>query len=93
MKQEHICISVPLGHHNDAISWNHHSYVYSIPTYIKVMFLNLLFNSIRKDASLPRVRGFVKRMLQCCEHLPSHTTVGVLFIVSEIIRHAMHIES
>jgi len=52
----------------------------------QVMFLNLLFNSIRKDASLPRVRGFVKRMLQCCEHLPSHATVGVLFIVSEIIR-------
>jgi len=52
----------------------------------QVMFLNLLFNSVRKDSSVPRVRAFIKRLLQCCEFLPSHSTAGVLFIISEIIR-------
>ena len=31
---------------------------------LQVMFLNLLFNSVRKDSSVPRVRAFIKRLLQ-----------------------------
>eukprot|EP00088_Acartia_fossae_P043572 TRINITY_DN4592_c1_g1_i3.p1 TRINITY_DN4592_c1_g1~~TRINITY_DN4592_c1_g1_i3.p1 ORF type:complete len:956 (-),score=346.92 TRINITY_DN4592_c1_g1_i3:44-2911(-) len=52
----------------------------------QVMFLNLLYNSMRKDTSTIRVHSFIKRLLQTCEYLPSHCSAGILFIVSEIIR-------
>jgi len=53
---------------------------------MQMMFLNLLFNSIRKDESAPRVHSFIKRMLQVCSQLPSNGAAGILFIVSEIMK-------
>ncbi|XP_023346478.1 CCAAT/enhancer-binding protein zeta [Eurytemora carolleeae] len=52
----------------------------------QVMFLNLLYNSVRKDCSVVRVRAYIKRLLQCCEYLPSNSAAGILFIISEILR-------
>jgi len=52
----------------------------------QVLLLNLVYNSVRKDESLPRVHGFIKRLMQMCEFMSAHTTAGILFIISRIIK-------
>lgn len=50
------------------------------------MFLNLLFQSLKRDESLPRLRAFIKRILQVCLFSPAQLTCGLLYLVSEIFK-------
>lgn len=50
------------------------------------MFLNLLFRALKRDDSLPRLRSFVKRVLQVCLSSPPQLTCGLLYLVSELLK-------
>ena len=52
----------------------------------QVMFLNLLYKAIKGDTSVPRVRAFMKRLLQVISYQPSHLVCGLLFLMSEITK-------
>lgn len=52
----------------------------------QALFLNLLFKTMKKDVSVPRVLAFIKRLLQMCHFLPPAVTCGILFLISEVIR-------
>ena len=56
-------------------------------------FLNLLFNSIKKDEALPRVKAFVKRLLQICFSQNVPFNCGSFMLVSEIMKSAKGINS
>jgi ribosome biogenesis protein MAK21 len=52
----------------------------------ETFFLNLLFNSIKRDDALPRIKAFVKRLLQICfaQHVPF--VCGSFMLVSELLK-------
>ncbi len=50
------------------------------------MFLNLLFRALKRDESLPRLRCFVKRILQVCLSCPPPLSCGLLYLVSELLK-------
>lgn len=52
----------------------------------KVVFLNLLFNSMKRDSQVERVRSYIKRVLQTCEYMPPNVAAGLLIIVSELLK-------
>ncbi|ORY08287.1 CBF-domain-containing protein [Basidiobolus meristosporus CBS 931.73] len=52
----------------------------------QAMYLNLIFKSLKADVSLPRVMGFVKRIVQICGHHQPPFICGALFLVSELIQ-------
>lgn len=49
------------------------------------MFLNLTFQALKKDESIPRVKAFIKRLLQVCCHLPIPMMCATLYMVSQLI--------
>lgn len=49
-------------------------------------FLNLLFNSIKKDEAVPRVKAFVKRLLQICFSQNVPFNCGSFMLVSEVLK-------
>ncbi|CAF2854522.1 unnamed protein product [Rotaria sp. Silwood2] len=52
-------------------------------------FLNLIFKSMLKDAMEPRIRAFIKRLLQLCLFNDVPFICGILLLISEIVkRHA-----
>ncbi|CAF4515606.1 unnamed protein product, partial [Rotaria sp. Silwood2] len=52
-------------------------------------FLNLIFKSMLKDAMEPRIRAFIKRLLQLCLFNDVPFIFGILLLISEIVkRHA-----
>lgn len=57
------------------------------------MFLNLLFRALKRDESLPRLRCFVKRILQVCLSSPPQLTCGLLYLVSELLKGRPEIRS
>ena len=52
----------------------------------QVMFLNLLYKAMKADPSTPRLRAFVKRLLQIISYQPSHLVCGLLFLLSELAK-------
>ena len=52
----------------------------------QVMFLNLLYKAMKADSSTPRLRAFVKRLLQIISYQPSHLVCGLLFLLSELAK-------
>lgn len=50
------------------------------------MFLNLLFRALKRDESLPRLRSFMKRILQVCLSCPPQLSCGFLYLVSELLK-------
>lgn len=50
------------------------------------MFLNLLYRALKRDESLPRLRTFVKRILQVCLACPPQLACALLYLVSELIK-------
>ena len=50
------------------------------------MFLNLLYRVLKRDESLPRLRTFVKRILQVCLCCPPQLGCALLYLVSELIK-------
>ncbi|GBG26934.1 CCAAT/enhancer-binding protein zeta [Hondaea fermentalgiana] len=52
----------------------------------QTMFLNVLFRAIKSDVVLPRIRAFVKRMLQVAANSSAPFAAGVLVLVSAIAR-------
>ncbi len=52
----------------------------------KVVFLNLLFNSMKRDSQVERVRSYIKRVLQTCEYMPPNSAAGLIIIVSELLK-------
>ncbi|XP_022088681.1 CCAAT/enhancer-binding protein zeta-like [Acanthaster planci] len=51
----------------------------------QAMFLNLLYQSLRADAIIGRIKAFVKRLLQICSTQQPPFVCGALFLVSEIM--------
>ncbi|XP_047107210.1 CCAAT/enhancer-binding protein zeta isoform X1 [Schistocerca piceifrons] len=52
-------------------------------------FVNLLFRSLQKDTSTPRVCAFIKRLLQLCLVWPVPLVCGVLYMISQLlVKHA-----
>jgi len=49
------------------------------------MFLNVVYKSLRRDDKLPRLRAFIKRLLQVSANAPAPVAAGVLFLISTII--------
>ncbi len=50
------------------------------------MFLNLLYRVLKRDESLPRLRTFVKRILQVCLCCPPQLGCALLYLISELIK-------
>ena len=50
------------------------------------LFFNVLFGALRRDHSVPRVRAFIKRLLQQAVHEQAHFACSALVVVSELIR-------
>ena len=49
-------------------------------------FLNLLYNSLIKDESLPRIKAFVKRLLQICFSQNVPFVCGSFMLISELLK-------
>ena len=49
-------------------------------------FLNLLFNSVKKDEAMPRIKAFVKRLLQICFSQNSPFVCGSFMLISEVMK-------
>lgn len=49
-------------------------------------FLNLLFNSVKKDEAVPRIKAFVKRLLQICFSQNSPFVCGSFMLISEVMK-------
>ena len=49
-------------------------------------FLNLLFNSIKKDEAVPRVKAFSKRLLQICFSQNVPFVCGSFMLISEVMK-------
>jgi len=56
-------------------------------------FVNLLFKALKRDENADRVCAFVKRILQCCVNHRTGIVVGLLLVVSELIRQKPYIYS
>lgn len=52
----------------------------------QTFFLNLLFNSIKKDEALPRIKAFVKRLLQICFSQNVPFICGTFMLISELMK-------
>ena len=50
------------------------------------MFLNLVYRALKRDESVPRLRTFIKRILQVCLSCPPQLACGFLFLVSELLK-------
>lgn len=50
------------------------------------LFLNLVYKSMKKDASVNRVKAYVKRLLQVCHNASNQVACGIVILVSEVIR-------
>ena len=48
------------------------------------MFLNLLFQALRADTSIPRQQAFIKRALQVCFYHQPPFICGMLHILCEV---------
>ncbi|XP_034244442.1 CCAAT/enhancer-binding protein zeta-like [Thrips palmi] len=48
------------------------------------MFLNLVFQALKKDESVPRVKAFIKRLLQVCCYLPVPMACATLYMISQL---------
>ncbi|XP_038072284.1 CCAAT/enhancer-binding protein zeta-like isoform X2 [Patiria miniata] len=51
----------------------------------QAMFLNLLYQSMKADAIIGRIKAFVKRLLQMCSTQQPPFVCGALFLISEIM--------
>ena len=51
------------------------------------MYLNLLFKALKSDASLKRVRSFIKRIVQSCSLTQVPLVCGYLYLLGELARH------
>ena len=49
-------------------------------------FLNLLFKALSQDSVLPRLRAFLKRLLQLCLHFPVPLVCGFLILISTVLK-------
>lgn len=49
-------------------------------------FLNLLYNSLIKDEALPRIKAFIKRLLQICFSQNVPFVCGSFMLISEIMK-------
>ncbi|CAG0895017.1 unnamed protein product [Darwinula stevensoni] len=49
-------------------------------------FLNLLFKALTQDSVLPRLRAFLKRLLQLCLHFPVPLVCGFLILISTVLK-------
>ena len=52
----------------------------------KVDFLHILYNSMKRDSEVTRIRSFIKRTLQVTKFLPVNCAAGLLIIVSELLK-------
>ncbi|RNA44224.1 CCAAT enhancer-binding zeta, partial [Brachionus plicatilis] len=52
----------------------------------QTFFLNLIFNSLIKDEALPRLKAFVKRLLQICLNQSPPFICGSFILISELIK-------
>ncbi|CAF0778724.1 unnamed protein product [Brachionus calyciflorus] len=52
----------------------------------QTFFLNLIFNSLIKDEALPRLKAFVKRLLQICLFQNPPFICGSFILVSELVK-------
>ncbi len=52
----------------------------------ETFFLNLLFNSIKRDEAMPRLKAFVKRLLQICFAQQVPFVCGSFMLVSELMK-------
>ena len=52
----------------------------------QALFLNVLYGALRRDKSVPRVRAFVKRILQSAVHDQANFVCSALIVVSELLR-------
>jgi len=50
------------------------------------IFLNLLYRTLKRDDSIPRLRAFVKRILQVCLSSPPQLACGLLYLTSELFK-------
>lgn len=50
------------------------------------MFLSLLCRALEKDNNVPRIRCFIKRLLQVCLHTPVTLLCGILCLISHIMQ-------
>lgn len=48
------------------------------------MFLNLTYQALKKDENIPRLRVFIKRLLQICCYFPVPMTCATLYMVSQV---------
>ena len=52
-----------------------------------VMFLNLLYRSMKNDSNDTRTIAFLKRLLICSTHSAPHIAAGLIFLAAEVIKH------
>lgn len=52
----------------------------------QVMFINVLYKSLKVDPSQNRVKAFVKRILQICSFQQPAFICGILFLISELTK-------
>ncbi|KAI8605444.1 ribosome biogenesis protein MAK21 [Dissophora ornata] len=49
------------------------------------IYLNLLFDALQADQSLPRIKAFVKRLVQSCAHHQPPYICGAFFLISKLM--------
>ncbi|QDS74151.1 hypothetical protein FKW77_001412 [Venturia effusa] len=59
----------------------------------QIMYLNLLYRSLKADINLKRVKAFIKRLLQIITMHEPPFACGVLFLISELTKQFPSIES
>jgi len=49
------------------------------------IYLNLVFDALQADQSLPRIKAFVKRLVQSCAHHQPPFICGAFFLISKLM--------
>ncbi|KAG0233055.1 hypothetical protein BGW42_007751 [Actinomortierella wolfii] len=49
------------------------------------IYLNLLFDALKADQSIPRIKAFIKRLVQSCAHHQPPFICGAFFLISKLI--------
>ncbi|KAF4526624.1 hypothetical protein B566_EDAN015393 [Ephemera danica] len=48
-------------------------------------FMNLVFKAIKNDSHIPRIRAFIKRLLQVVNYCPASLACSLLYLVSQVL--------
>lgn len=55
-------------------------------SHFQAMFLNLIYQALKKDTETRRIKAFLKRLLQGCMYQAPHIICGVMVLISELLK-------